>query len=349
MKRLTVFVLLGLFVFGVAFAPAITRAQDDGAEATIFTTEDGAYLAVVPPGWVATGSRDDGVRIVNSEGALERDDDGDVDRAAGDIVVSVTVLPPEIFAAITLPEDFTPLDVLGAFIPLIVESNEETLEIGEAEETTLGEMPAATVTGQDDDTAAKIWVWEIAPGHFALGSVATPPGELDAALEIGEIIVSTAQFSLPLEETYESLGGEFTMPYPTGWTYLDTDGVYFFSNESVQAKIEEGTADPVYEEGEYVAIFLPLTLLDAEPEDLESELVNTVNSLLEEGDEATEPTTITIGETELIGITVTGDRNDGGAFITTTPQGVFMVLYSGPKGDGGLVVYTLVNMVLNVE
>jgi hypothetical protein len=344
MKRAFLLLLVLLLVL-----PLSVFAQDDTVDAVaVFRTEDGAYVAILPEGWVADGSRAEGLRIGNSQETLDMMLNEEEDTpASGMIGISVTAFSSEdLMGLLELDEEATEVDLLNGLLELLLSSGGEEADLGEVGEIEFDKRPAATVTGTlNAETEAKIYLHHLAQDTLALTIVATPVGELQGVVEDVTSIITGVGYSLELTETYTSEDGSMTFMYPADTFVTDSDGVPFISSD-------EELPEDVFEPGQYGIVVIDLTAMGMVGEDMDTTAQSLVESVMEEGDEMNGPFHLLVNEEDdvtFIAVSNSEEKNEGGVFLLEKETGVYAVIFVAAHGYADTISATALNVLYSVN
>lgn len=343
MKRAFSLALSLLLVAIFVVTPTFVSAQEDtGIE--VFVTEDGAYGAFLPDGWVASGSREEGIAIASSEEALALLLSGEEEASlpSGEVGLFAVALDAITLEALGISEETSLTDAVNILIELIAADSLDTVQIGEASEIDFEGIPAATVDVSDTNVDLVFYTYQFAPGTLALAYGAAASGELESAREIIAAVLSGVGYSLPLTETFDSEILGATVPYPTDWLASDEDGYFALA-------IDQATLDSVeaLTEGQYgfVMVAIPSQL----------DVVDVANqlavSVAPAGAEASDAVLLSANG-EPVGAAVftseTGD-NEGGVFVAETSTGVVAIAYLTANGESNYVSFTAFSIAISVE
>lgn len=331
MKIKKLFVLLILVAMLVSVVP--TGAQDD-IELSYFVTDDASYAAIILEGWVAQGSRDEALWIASSAETL-------------DIVTSAddeTIIPSGEYAILAFAgpmDDADNWDALAFLTEVIasVEPSERETVISEAYEMEYGNRTFARIDAINDATEAIALAYEIAPATWAVAILYSAPGEGAETSELGFALVDAIAYSLPLEDTIE---GDFGSNYlvPSGWVGGVFEGVIDVASSQEALDAED------LEAGQYRII-----LLDWYGQSAEDTANTLVTDALEEGEYATDPIWLTVGEQEVLQMAVrdADDMGLGGILVMKGSDGGpdKVAIYVSAPGEAQQIGLTALNMLLN--
>ena len=311
-----------------------TGAQEDTG-LSIYVTEDGSYLAVLLDGWVAEGSRGDGLQIANSAELMElMDSDEDVTIPAGSYALFVFALAEADLGM----EDVDAVTFTTTIVSLLSQE-EDAPPFGEVAAFELSDRDAARTDATDEDGDYTLIGYQIAPETWAFGILFAAPGEGAAGEEIGLALLDAISYSLPMEETYE--GEMHSFDYPAGWMADAYDeGVYLIAND--QAAYEA----PTMETGQFNVWLTTLPSGDL------VELGTTfLAGFLEEGDELSDPVIFNAGETEVVLLDVDSETavEEYGLLLIDGGDEVHAALYVAAAGETAFIGLTAMNMLLSFE
>ncbi len=345
-----------LISFIILLLPLTVFAQNgDEADEIFYVSPDRAFAAILPAGWVAEAEEGDTIIVASSEEALEITSGADnvPILPAGELAISVTVLPTEFIDLFEEDADVSMTEILNAFLEVFADEESDFPELSAAEEIEFapGQM-AAIVRGSQDGAEFALLAYMIAPDTIAITAVIGVEGELFAAEADVLALLEGILYSAPLDEVYEDEA--VIINYPAGWDAENVQpGIYTFTN--VPEKLELGEEGSPLESGEYIMAIYNLTELGEPEGDLSDLLVAAGQQLLdeEEEDSFTEAVQIPLEDRELYGMTVIQadeEENGGGLLITRTETGeILLVVYATALGQEPLGSWTAANMLLGVE
>lgn len=333
--------MLSLLLLVMLIVPAGVTAQEDEMSVTFYITEDGSFSVTLLDGWAADGNRDDGITIANSEEVLAKFNE-DEDPAPDDIAIQLLALPPEFVSELGLDEDASYADILNVFVPFIMQENEEELELGEVLDIELGTQAASAIVAIGETSEAALVVYTLAPETLGLAIVAGAPGFIEESSDLALAVLASAQYSLPLEESFEDDLVSFS--YPTEWVAQDEGGIYSLTNDAAALEADE------LEEGQYGII-----LLNAEAAGISGESTTEIanafrDQLQEEGDEYSEAIEFEVDgmAASVIEVTSLEEGNEGGVLVVETDLGFLVAVYVNAPGQN-YIGLTALNVLLSVE
>jgi len=168
-------------------APALSQTE------TIESPEMGGSMSVsYPEGWFVSGEGG-GFLISNSEEALASSGPEDFDEIpTGTVVVTISIIPGEMAAAMGVQGDVTPTAIIDVFSGFM--GGEGMPEFGDVEELTIDGNAAARTTGSDDKMTATLYAIDKG-GSFAFGFGATRVDEAEANAALIQSIIASATFT----------------------------------------------------------------------------------------------------------------------------------------------------------
>jgi hypothetical protein len=347
MKKSAFSLLIVVILLGAGLGmPAGTSAQDDSF--TLFFTEDQAFSSVLPNGWAANGSREDGLILASSEATLQLYQAAEDSKPQpGDLIIQVYAFPEEAMAGLPMT------DFLSAVAQEMQADSDAPPELSDLEEFDLAGREAAVVTGVSSEVGAHVIMYLLAPGHYALAVIATTPDDLDAVTEDAMTILATVRFSLSLDETQDD---EYvTFGYPTGWVLNTFEGmppIYGLANSEEAFNAEDLI------EGQYKIILADLGAsfgVDVANLSVADATVAWVQGLLNEGETATDPITITLDNgVEIVTLDVLNKDGSyvGGVFVaqfTAFENVVEGVAFASAPDASYQISLTALNMLLGLQ
>ena len=332
-KLLGLVLLLALLVTVV---PIGAQDDEDEVEFTIYVTDDVAYSTALLEGWVAQGSREDGIQIANSEEMM-----------AWVNSEEKTLVPAGGYAIViaAIPEADLGMGELDAqtFTALILEFDEEFSfgEVSAFEFEDYEEAARAEASTEFADLTAVSF--EIAPDAWAFAVLAAAPGEGADGEALGLAVLNSATFGLPLEESVEGASGA-TYHLPTGWigSESESEGQFIFGATS-----SDIAADAMeFEEGQFGVI-----LMSYDGDDTYDTALAILPAMMEEGQTATPPFYVNVGDQEVLVMTIEDEEEDsvGGIMVLDSPEGEpdRVAWFGSAPGEAEWIALTVLNILVN--
>jgi hypothetical protein len=339
--------MLCLMILVALSISVLPSSAQDQITFTPYVTDDAAFWVELPDGWIAEGSREQGLFIATSEAMLELMQSGDTIEVPvgeyGIFILAGEMQDPDSWDAVTFVEDFVQ-GLVGAEAPPIW---------GEAYTHTL-EATTTTVFGRIDghnaftDTSALSY--EIAADTWGLVFVFAAPGMIAEVDDLSLIIPYLTVYSLPLTDAVEGapITGLPSINYtvPADWVSVDYEENFYFIAANSQAALDATGVERPLESGQF-----SVTLMLWGGEDAE----DTANSLLSsyqlDGLHTTEPRYLMVGEQEVLQMAIRNedDLGVGGIFVVDSldSQLYKVAIYSTSLGESNLIGMTALNMLLN--
>lgn len=344
MKRLLCLLLLLTIAI-----PFTALAQDDATPVyEVFVTEDGAFITLLPEGWVAAGDGEDGLQVANSEETMTAMDSDEADGPeSGQFAMVIVPLPTEMLALFGGSEEGTYTDTLMIMMDLFSEGDDFPTfdEPAELSDQDYG-FDGAYVYGQNETMDAKMIVYDLAADTIGVAILLSAPGELEEFEPAATGIIVTASYAPPLEEIYSSEDSAVEFAFPVGWTAnVDENGLVYVTNDP------EVTTDTTLQSGQFAVAVINLSAFGMAGDTLEASAGNILPLLLEEGDTTDDPVILAIGDDEVLVINVDNEDetvNDGGLVIREVDGTMYAAVYASAYDEARLIGYTAAAILLSI-
>ncbi|MCB9436765.1 MAG: hypothetical protein H6673_07190 [Anaerolineales bacterium] len=345
MKRLLCLLLLLTIAI-----PFTALAQEDATPVyEVFVTEDGAFITLLPDGWVAEGDGDGGLQVANSTETMDAMNNSDVmGPESGQFAMLILPLPAEMLDLFGGSADSSYSEILTIMMGLFGEGDDfpsfgEPIELSGEEYG----FDGAYATGSSELTDAKMIVYDLAVGTIGVAVLVAAPGELDNfEAEAGSVIV-TASYAPALDESYSNEDAAVEFDYPAGWKAdVDENGLVYVTNDP------EVTPDSDLQSGQYAVAVINLSAFGLAGDTLEATADNILPLLLDEGDTADDPVILVVGDDEVFVIGVSNEdetTNDGGLVIRDVDGTMYAAVYASAYDEARLIGYTAAAILLSIS
>ena len=345
--RRTISALFVLIIL-VAIIHPIPPAVAQSPTRWFFVADDGSYSALLPAGWVAEASQENGIRIANSQIALESDDS----LAEDQFVLLLFQVTFGQLETLGLTPDTPLTDVVDSYAAQLT-SDAPEIAFQPAVSAELGQIGvprlAATAEGGSREENMTLITLEIFPGVIGVAALIAHIGEMGTYHKTALEALLSIRYSPPFDATFQPEGSSFIFDHPAGWIARNDQTAGFSVvtlvnnaeglslTELVPGEIQWMIADLTAFQDDVAALGLAPALREIAAGFIAGDAVSALS----------EPYAIQVGDVEVALINLVSDFGNGGGVLVSTGQGVYIVIYTGLSLEGILAQQVAINIALS--